>query len=258
MAFLAAPSASWAARSGRDQHGAYADLELRGEVQRFRWCPAGSFVRKGLQVTLTRGFWRGETPVTQGLWSAVMGVNPSHFRSALSGAMPVEMVSWLDSVGFVNELSRLQGLRPVYGSSRSASSWDKARPGFRLPTEAEWEYAARAGQGFEYAGSDDVGAVAWTSQNSGRRSHPVGHKAPNAWGLRDMSGNVYEWCWDRDGNYPRSDLMDPSGPSRGPFRVFRGGSWSGGPRNARVADRNWSVPGIRGDDLGLRLVRTDP
>ena len=211
-----------------------------------------------VRVTLTRGFWMGETPVTQALWTAVMGVNPSQFRSAFSGAMPVERVSWLDSVGFANEVSRLMGLRPVYGSSRSVSSWNKARPGFRLPTEAEWEYAARAGEGFEYAGSDDVDAVAWTFQNSGRRPHPVGHKAPNAWGLRDMSGNVYEWCWDRYGGYPLSDSVDPSGPSRGPNRVIRGGSWGIGPRYARVARRDGSGPGRRDSRLGLRLVRTDP
>jgi sulfatase modifying factor 1 len=258
MSALAVPSAPWAARSGRDQYGAFADLELRGETQRFRWCPAGSFMREGFQVTLTRGFWMGETEVTQGLWSAVMGVNPSHFRSAFSGPMPVEGVSWDDSVGFVNEVSRLMGLRPVYDGSGDDVRWDRGAPGFRLPTEAEWEYAARAGQGFEYAGSDDVGAVAWFLENSGLRSHPVGRKIPNAWGLCDMSGNVWEWCWDRYGAYPRWDSVDPSGPSRGPLRVIRGGSWRLVPRYARVAYRYWSEPGDRDYDLGLRLVRTDP
>jgi formylglycine-generating enzyme required for sulfatase activity len=210
------------------------------------------------QVTLTRGFWMGETPVTQGLWTVVMGVNPSHFRSALSGAMPVETVSWRDSVGFANEVSRLMGLKPVYDGSSDDALWDRSAPGFRLPTEAEWEYAARAGEGFEYAGSVDVDTVAWVDENSGARSHPVGRKAPNAWGLRDMSGNVWEWCWDRDGVYPRSGSVDPSGPSRGPFRVIRGGSWSLVPRYARVADRIGNGPGLRGYYLGLRLVRTGP
>ena len=254
----AAPPAPWAARSGRDQHGAFADLDLRGEVQRFRWCPPGSFFREGFQVTLTRGFWMGDTPVTQGLWSAVMGVNPSHFRSATSREMPVDLVSWEDSVEFVNEVSRFEGLSPVYAGSGDDARWDQRALGFRLPTEAEWEYAARAGQDFGFAGSDDVGLVAWTSDNSIDRLHPVGMKAPNAWGLRDMSGNVFEWCWDRYGDYPRSDSADPMGPSRGSGRVVRGGSWIHGPRYARVAIRDRFGPGIRCSDIGLRLVRTDP
>jgi sulfatase modifying factor 1 len=254
----AAPSAPWAARSGRDQHGAFADLELRGEVQRFRWCPAGSFVREGFQVTLTRGFWMGETEVTQGLWSAVMGVNPSEFRSATSGAMPVERVSWEDSVEFVNEVSRLMGFPPVYAGSGDDVRWGQRAPGFRLPTEAEWEYAGRAGRDFEFAGSDRAADVAWTRENSSLRSHSVGLKRPNAWGLRDMSGNVYEWCWDRYGDYPRADSVDPTGPSRGPNRVIRGGSWYYVPRFARVAYRSWYEPGFRGNYLGLRLVRTGP
>ena len=254
----AAPPAPWAARSGRDQHGAFADLELRGEVQRFRWCPAGSFMREGFQVTLTRGFWMGETPVTQALWAGVMGANPSHFRSAFSGSMPVETVSWRDSAGFANEVSRLMGLKPVYDGSSDDALWDRSAPGFRLPTEAEWEYAARAGQGFEFAGSDDVDLVAWTFKNSGGLPHLVGLKMPNAWGLRDMSGNVYEWCWDRYGDYPRWGSVDPAGPSSGPSRVFRGGSWYYVPLFARVAYRNSDGPGLRDNYLGLRLVRTDP
>ena len=254
----APPSAPWAARSGRDQHGAFADLELRGEVQRFRWCPAGSFMREGFRVTLTRGFWMGETLVMQGLWSAVMGVNPSQFRSALSSAMPVETVSWWDSVGFANEASRMMGLRLVYAGSGDDVRWDQAAPGFRLPTDAEWEYAARAGQEFEFAGSDRAADVAWTRENSGLRPHPVGLKRPNAWGLRDMSGNVYEWCWDRYGDYPRLGSVDPIGPPSGPDRVIRGGSWGFDPRGARVAFRYWLVPGRRDNSLGLRLVRTDP
>jgi sulfatase modifying factor 1 len=259
----AAPSAPWAARSGRDQHGAFADLELRGETQRFRWCPAGSFVmgddhegRHG--VTLTRGFWMGETEVTQGFWSAVMGVNPSRFRSAFSGAMPVGMVSWEDSVEFANEVSRVTGSRPVYKVSGKGVKWSQAASGFRLPTEAEWEYAARAGRDFQYAGSDDVDLVAWTLRNSGVRPHPVGLKAPNAWGLRDMSGSVWEWCWDRFGRYPRSNSVDPTGPSHGHSRVIRGGSWGRDPRNARVVNRSDVGLGHRVGHLGLRLVRTDP
>ena len=259
----AAPSAPWAARSGRDQYGAFADLELRGEVQRFRWCPAGSFIMGDneagrYKVTLTRGFWMGETSVTQALWSAVMGVNPSHCRSALSGSMPVEQVSWLDSVAFSNEVSRMMGRKSVYADSGDDVRWEQAAPGFSLPTEAEWDYAARAGQGFEFAGSGRAADVAWNCENSGLRPHLVGLKRPNAWVLRDMSGNVWEWCWDRFGDYQRSNLVDPTGPSHGHSRVVRGGSWFHVPRLARVANRSRDEPGRRVNYLGLRLVRTDP
>ena len=253
-----APPAPWATRSGRDQYGAFADLELRGETQRFRWCPPGSFLREGFRVTLTRGFWMGETPVTQALWAAVIGVNPSKFRSALSSEIPVETVSWWDSVRLANEVSRLMGLKPVYGGLGGGVRWERGAPGFRLPTEAEWEYAARAGQYSRFAGSDDADLVAWTNENSGGRPHPVGRKAPNAWGLRDTSGNLYEWCWDLEGDYPRLDLVDPVGPSRGSDRVIRGGSWYDDLRYARVANRIVLEPSYRDRDLGLRLVRTDP
>ena len=187
-----------------------------------------------------------------------MGVNPSHFRSALSGPMPVETVSWWDSVGFANEVSWLMGLKPVYKFSGDRMKWHKGHPGFRLPTEAEWEHAARAGQDFEYAIYDDVGAVAWVDENSGARPHPVGFKPPNAWGLRDMTGNVWEWCWDRHGAYPRSDSVDPSGVSQGSLRAFRGGTWLLGPSFARVAERGRNQPGYSDNSVGLRLVRTAP
>jgi sulfatase modifying factor 1 len=285
-----APPAPWAARSGRDQYGAFADLDLRGEVQRFRWCPPGSFTVKdgeygNYTITLTRSFWMGETEVTQGFWSAVMGSNPSHLRSAFSSSMPVEGVSWEDSVRFTVELSRLVGLqqsydileedreaRPMSRRSRQAPGpqkefrWDQGAPGFRLPTEAEWEYAARAGRNFEFAGSNEADLVAWTWENSFNRPHPVSLKAPNAWGLRDMSGNVMEWCWDRDDGFgPYADgEVDPIGLSDPLLsdRVLRGGNWRLGWNKSYVDGRNKSrragLPDFKSERTGLRLVKSAP
>jgi formylglycine-generating enzyme required for sulfatase activity len=188
----AAPPAPWAARSGQDTFGAFADLELRGQVQRFRWCPPGRFVMGDAEqgrrnVTLTRGFWMADTPVTQGLYAVVMGRNPSKFRSAFSVDLPVEMVSWDDAQELVKTINRL------------------TRPGsFRLPTEAEWEYTARAGTTGERYGP--VEAVAWTEENSFGRPHSVGQKGPNPWGLYDALGNVWEWVQDRHGLSARKSV----------------------------------------------------
>jgi formylglycine-generating enzyme required for sulfatase activity len=236
----AAPPAPWAARSGQDAFGAYADLEVKGQVQRFRWCPPGRFVMgEGCEqrnVTLTRGFWMADTPVTQGLYAAVMGRNPSQFRSAFSVDLPVEMVSWKDGQELVAAVNRLT-------SSDS----------FRLPTEAEWEYAARAGtKGDRYG---PVEEFAWTDENSFGRPHSVGQKRPNPWGLFDTLGNVCAWVQDRYGVYPSGELVDPKGPDLGPIRVFRGGSWSGAPRDVRVAYRYGNTLGFRDVYLGLRLAR---
>jgi formylglycine-generating enzyme required for sulfatase activity len=239
----AAPPAPWAARSGQDTFGAFADLELRGQVQRFRWCPPGRFVmgegRDQRNVTLTRGFWMADTPATQGLYAAVMGRNPSQFRSAFSVDLPVEMVSWDDAQEMVQAVNRL---------TRSDS--------FRLPTGAEWEYAVRAGTTGERYGP--VEEIAWTEENSLGRPHSVGQKRPNPWGLYDTLGNVWEWVQDRYDDYPPGELLDPKGPDSGPYRVRRGFSWVNGPRLARVAGRNWVTPGFRFGNLGLRLVRTSP
>jgi formylglycine-generating enzyme required for sulfatase activity len=240
-----APPTPWATRSGQDAFGVYADLELKGQTQRFRWCPPGRFVmgspEDGNQrnVTLTRGFWMADTPATQGLYAAVMGRNPSQFRSAFSVDFPVEQVNRDDAQELVKSINEL---------TRSDS--------FRLPTEAEWEYAARAGTTGERYGP--VEEIAWTAENSLQRPHSVGQKRPNLWGLYDTLGNVWEWVQDRYDDYPPGDLLDPKGPDSGPYRVIRGGSWGFGPRYARVAYRSWNPPGSRFDDLGLRLVRTGP
>ena len=246
------PAGSFQMGSSEDDPDAYADERPRHRVR------------------LTRPLLLGRTPVTQALWEAVMGDNPSHFKGA---QRPVETVTWPDAVRFCNALSEKEGLTPAYREivTRAGSSgflgigrrapevtweWNQDASGYRLPTEAEWEYAARAGQGFKFAGSDDLDAVGWYSGNSSDETHPVGQKAANRWQIHDMSGNVYEWCWDWYGSYEPGENTDPVGAPRGEFRVIRGGSWFNAPRNARVAYRDGNGPGRRRVFLGLRLARS--
>ena len=196
------------------------------------------------QVGITRGFWLGKYEVTQRQWQAVMGNNPSRFRNC-GGDCPVERVSWNDVQEFIKKLNgRSEGSR------------------YRLPTEAEWEYGARAGTDTYVGditnprGNDPVlSRIAWYAENSGRRSHPVGRKAPNDWGLHDMLGNVWEWVGDRYGGYPGGAVADPNGPRSGSIRVYRGGSWNYFARYCRSANRDGRSPGYRYFDLGFRLLR---
>ena len=179
----------------------------------------------------------GQTEVTQELWQAVMGSNPSYNKGAKN---PVTDVSWNDCQKFISKLNRLTG-----GC-------------FRLPTEAEWEYAARGGnksRGYKYSGSDYfLSSVAWYGDNSGDEVHPVGSKSPNELGLYDMSGNVWEWCSDRYGSYPSSPQTNPTGASSGSRRVLRGGGNSDVESCCRSAFRLYSVPTHRVEDIGLRLA----
>jgi formylglycine-generating enzyme required for sulfatase activity len=207
------------------------------------------------QVTISKGFELQATEVTQGQWVAVMGSNPSYFTSpehcpgehVESGGLrmcpnnPVEQVSWDDAQEFIQKLnSRGDGYR------------------YRLPTEAEWEYAARAGTTGPYAG--DLEAMAWYDQNSGDMTHPVAKKQANAWGLYDMHGNVWESTADwYASSYSSGAVTDPTGPSTGSIRVFRGGSWyDGGAQGCRSAVRNGGSPGSRYGNLGFRLLRANP
>ncbi len=210
-------------------------------------------------VTLSRSYLLGETEVTQGQWKAVMGSNPSHF-SACGLDCPVEKVSWLDAVTFANALSKKEGLESCYTVAGESVTWPKGLSctGYRLPTEAEWEYAARAGREIAYAGGTEVGAVAWYEDNSGGKTHPVGEMRPNGWGLHDMSGNVWEWTWDWYGAYPRAAVNDPTGAATGSIRVYRGGSWRITPQYARLVGRVGVPPGSYHSSLGLRLARSVP
>ena len=188
------------------------------------------------QVTLST-FAIGETEVTQALWKAVMGSNPSAWKG---DNLPVERVSWEDCQEFIWKLNALTGER------------------FRLPTEAEWEYAARGGKrskGYQYSGSKKLDDVAWYYDNSGDKTHPVGTKRANELGLYDMSGNVWEWCQDWYRSYGSSAQTDPTGPVSGSNRVLRGGSWSGDAGRCRVAYRSWFDASFRNIILGFRLAR---
>ncbi len=187
------------------------------------------------QVTL-RGYYIGETVVTQALWKAVMGNNPSYREG---DNLPVEQVSWEDTQEFIEKLNQETGRI------------------FRLPTEAEWEYAARGGKkskGYKYSGSDKLDEVAWYYRNSGYQTHPVKGKNANELGLYDMSGNVWEWCNDWFGKYSCEAQTNPQGPEKGSCRVLRGGGWGDFARGCRVSYRYYRTPMDRNSNVGFRLV----
>lgn len=261
----------WAVAWGEDKYGAFAALAVGPPAshmeQRMRWIPPGRFLMgspeterarfhvEGPQheVVLTRGFWLGETPVTQALWVAVMGENPSGFRGERPDDLerPVEQVSWDDCQAFLGRLNaQVAGLAA------------------RLPTEVEWERACRAGtQGATWVGelsregeAPELDAIAWYRGNSSGKTHPVGCKVPNPYGLHDMLGNVYEWCQDAAKGlgepypYQREPAVDPVPPGQGLYRVRRGGSWRSSARSVRAAYRRAYARDDRYVALGLRLA----
>ncbi|MDC7217542.1 MAG: SUMF1/EgtB/PvdO family nonheme iron enzyme [Spirochaetales bacterium] len=212
------------------------------------WVPEGCFImgsnngssaEKPLHKVCVDGFWMAKYEVTQAEWTKLMGSNPSFFKSNHN---PVETVSWYDAQNFIKKLN------------------SKGNGKFRLPTEAEWEYAARSGgKNQEYAGGDNVDAVAWYTSNSGERTHEVGTKSPNGLGLYDMSGNVGEWCEDLYSAqaYSKHSLENPVNKSGGDGRITRGGGWSDITYRVRTTNRFGYNPVLRYSYFGFRLVRTD-
>ena len=222
-----------------------------GVLLLMKWCPQGSFLmgspedeegrdyyENQVQVTLSQGFWMAQTQVTQAQWQAVMRNNPSYFRGE---NLPVEKVSWHEAQEFVSKINASFALPDGMQMT--------------LPTEAQWEYAARAGETGPYSGGT-LDEVAWYIYNNARETNPVGRKKPNAWGLRDMNGNVWEWCAD----WYQQKLeggIDPQGASSGSYRVLRGGGYDSGAGSCRVAYRNYCVnPSYTDISLGFRVARS--
>jgi len=204
------------------------------------------------EVTISKDYYLGVTEVTQEQYEKVMGKNPSEFQGGkIKGNSlnhPVELVSWEDAVEFCRKLSELP-------EEKAAGRV------YRLPTEAEWEYACRAGSKTVFHFGDDPGSLgdyAWFEENANSQTHPVGQKKPNPWGLYDMHGNVWEWCSDWYGDYPKGAVTDPGGPNEGSRRVFRGGSWDYLAAHCRSALRGGFLPSIRFSSIGFRVALSPP
>jgi formylglycine-generating enzyme required for sulfatase activity len=269
---------------------------LNGISVPFRYVPAGSFQRDSTPANIsviTRGYWMNETEVTQELFNAVMGNNPSTFTSGAASdetqnRRPVETVRWYDAIAFCNKLSLANGKEPVYSVSGvtdwstltygsiptsdnttwNAATWDKSKNGYRLPTEMEWMWAAMGADksvqpnttGYVKAfagstGSNSIGDYAWYSDNSDSKTREVGKKTANEVGLKDLSGNVWEWCWEwYSDSYPTGETTDYDGADSGTYRAQRGGSWHNSAFNCAVSDRSNGNPGLRNSDLGFRVV----
>ena len=210
------------------------------------------------QVTLTRPYLLAVTEVTQTQWFEVMGTWPAWFEGA---NRPVERVDWFDAIRFCNALSRREGLTPAYHIEHEQVGWNLDADGYRLPTEAEWEYACRAGSSQRYTMGDDPGqlqTVGWFGGSAGNGTGSVARLEPNPWGLYDMHGNVWEWCWDWSGEYPPRFARDPVGPASGRSRVIRGGAFDSPAASCRSAKHNAADPDLNAPMIGFRVARNDP
>ena len=236
----------WAQRSGDDEYGPWANANICGVLVRMRWIEPGSFLMGSAdsdreafywekpqhQVDFSTGFWMSQTPCTQELWLATMGLNPSRFKGARH---PVEEVSWNDVKDFLQ-----------------AANMKNPSLDLKLPTEAQWEYAARAGSNDTRYGTLDE--IAWYKGNSDSQTCEVGLKRPNAWGLHDMLGNVWEWCHDWYGAYDSAHSVDPVVSVKSTSRVVRGGSWRNSADSIRVTYRHCDDPIESYGDLGFRFI----
>lgn len=266
------------------------DINLDGVKMFFAEIPAGTFQmgQKELtfsepihKVTISNSFYMGTHEVTQAQYKKITGKTPSIFRqrqeknsnsSSTTDILPVENVSWFDAVRFCNALSANQGLTPCYKNQKNATkiadtdtvTCDWNATGYRLPTEAEWEYSCRANATTTYYWGDDsteetINQYAWYDQNSKEKTHPVGKKLMNAFGLYDMSGNVEEWCWDWSEYYSSDGQIDPKGPDSGKYRVLRGGSFHHRFDAVCSVCRNQFYPNKPADgSMGFRVVRLCP
>ena len=214
-------------------------------------------------VTLTKSFLMGKNEITQKQYKDVVGINPSYFNGE---NLPVEQVNWYEAGQFCNKLSTLAGLTPCYSGSGDSTVCDWNANGWRLPTEAEWEYACRAGSTTDFYNGDvtndgttplddNLDRIAWYSGNSDNKTHEVGQKEANKFGLYDMSGNVWEWYWDGYKSYTSASETDPIGTLTGPFRGIRGGSWNMYANMCRSAYRYFTYPNTRFPYYGFRVVR---
>ncbi len=244
-------------------------LRIPGGSFRMGAPTGGNTDERPVHTVTISDFMLGTYEVTQAQYQTVMGYNPSWFTDMTH---PVEGLTWYDAVEFCNRLSDREGLQRVYSiTNRNPASGypiqgaavkiDSTKDGYRLPTEAEWEYAARGGNGSPgnhvYAGSTNLNTVGWNINNAEGTSHPVGTKAPNGFWIYDMSGNVAEWCWDWFGSYGAEEQTNPTGPSSGTYRVLRGGSWYDPASMLRVAFRGRDEPMIRISFYGFRLARRE-
>ena len=228
--------------------------------------PSGEYDRdfdETLRSITVSSFYIGKYEVTQREYRRIMRSNPSNFKG---NNLPVESVSWFNAIDFCNRLSHKEGLIPVYSFDGEKIIWDRNANGYRLPTEAEWEYACRAGTTTPFnTGNNITSQQANYDGNFPYHDNPqdaflqtttvVGSFPANLWGLFDMHGNVFEWCWDWYGNYQRNDLIDPAGNDSGAYRVIRGGSWANSAYAVRSAYRGIYIPNSGNERIGFRLAR---